>query len=98
MVCEFMEANQRRAAIEAARKALLEKQATAKKNLLSGKMEIVGMEPAYKNGMADSCILAGLAAQAATDPALNAFFTSAGLRPGELVKSHQHSHQHDHAH
>ena len=89
-----MQENRRRAAIAAARKALLEKQAEVKKNLLNGKTEIVGMSAGDKNGMNDSCILAALAKTSVTDPHLSAFFTSAGLRPGELIKAHQHSHQH----
>lgn len=98
MVCEAIIAERRRRALEAARRALLEKRAQARKNLLSGKMEITGMSATEKDGMNDACILAGLAKQSAADPALNAFFTRAGLRPGDLIKSHQKQHQHGHAH
>jgi len=90
MACEMILAERKQKALEAARKALLMNGATVRRNLITGVIEIQGMNTEDKNGMNDSCILAGLA----TDTAMQAFFTHSGITTSEIVKQHGHSHQH----
>lgn len=97
MACEYDRQRELEAAKAAALEALLTGTAKLQKNILTGKIEISGLNPASKNGCADACIIAGLAVQAASNPSINRFFTTAGIKPGETITAHQASHK-QHAH
>lgn len=96
MPCDYDRQRQLEAAKKAARDALLMGGAKIQKNPLTGQLEITGMNPAAKNGCGDACIIAGLAKQAATQPEIMAFFTTAGIKPGDAINAHQSSHRHSH--
>ena len=98
MACEMIEQQRKQEALEKARKAILTGAATLERNPLTGKVSLKGFSQSDRGGMSDACIIAGVAKLAATNPALSAAYTRAGINPAAAIKAHDHAHAHGHAH
>ena len=92
MACELIAERRRQRIIDEARKALDDQTATISRDL-DGELVIDGLTEEQADGMADACILAGLARQAENDIDLAARLEQAtGQTAEEILTGHGHTH------